>query len=272
MPQTKIKVPLKWLQVEDKVIDEAKKGEQYTTRKRFRVELVDKICQFEKEDDYEHLLNFLHDRGTIVYHVYSENPDGLVVLDPQWLIDVLCKIISVKNQGEEGMDIFQLRQDLGEKGILHEDLLNHACNTLELTHIRESLLFLMKKFNLLCECRSNNDKPAFLVPCMLTATSEEDLICQTFDGVAPVYITFDTNYVPAGLFCRILVLFGEWAASKTPKCEQQQLFANAAQFIIGECICLGIFCYKSVIKVHTWTMDNSNPVEKEPEVCVEVYR
>ena len=270
MPQTKIKVPLKWLQVEDKVIDEAKKGEKYTTRKRFRVETVDKICQFEKEDDYEHLLNFLHDRGTIVYHVYAENPDGLVVLDPQWLIDVLCKIISVKNQGEEGMDIFSLRQDLREKGIFHEELLNHACNTLELTQIRESLLFVMKKFNLLCECRSNNDKSSFLVPCMLTATLE-DLIGPTFDGSAPVYITFDTDYVPAGLFCRILVLFGKWAASKT-SCKQQQLFANAARFIIGECTCLGLVCYKSVIQAHTWTMDNSNPVEKEPRVCAEAYR
>lgn len=92
-----------------------------------------------------------------------------------------------------------------------------------------------------------------------------------FQGCEPVFITFDTNYVPFGLFSRILVLFGEWAASRT-NCERPQLFANAARFVIAECICLGFVCYKTVIKVHIWAMDDSNPVEREPEVLSEVSR
>ncbi|KAK2559161.1 putative serine/threonine-protein kinase pats1 [Acropora cervicornis] len=244
LPHTKIEVPLKWLEVENKV---------------------------DEEDDFEHLLHFLHDRGTIVYHNRVYNPDGLVVLDPQWLIDVLCKIITAKQQEKESLHILSLRQDLQEKGILHSQLLDHACKNLELCDIKDSLLFIMKRFNLLCECKDERNNPIYLVPCMLTTKPVEDLMGPILEGHAPVYITFNTNYVPAGLFSRLLVLFGEWAASKT-SCEQQQLFANGARFFVGNVTCLGFASSKSVIKVHIWTLDNSNPIESEPVVSSEVSR
>ena len=325
LPHTKIKVPLKWLEVENKVFGLSKRGRKYTTRQRFKMEVnylqddgsgcddgkdydkgecvddddddddddgggggggdddfvidgdnVDDDAVFEEEgemeedDDFEHLLNFLHDRGTIVYHDRA-NPDGLVVLDPQWLIDVLCKVITVKQQDRENLHILSLRQDLRDKGILHSELLDHACKNLHLYDIKDSLLFIMKKFNLLCECKDKVNQLIYLVPCMLTTKPTEDLMGPIFEGYAPVYITFDTNYVPAGLFSRLLVLFGEWAASRT-SCEQQQLFANAARFLIGRVTCLGFACCKTVIKIHIWTMDNSNPAEREPGVSSEVSR
>lgn len=327
LPHTKIEVPLKWLEVENKVFDLCKQGEKYTTRQRFKMEVVcsevdgtsgsycydydsdvvdecndrdvaaaddddddidvcdgdddldddgDNVIDADEEiedvdDDFEHLLNFLHDRGTIVYHERPCNPDGLVVLDPQWLIDVLCKIITVKQQDRENLHVLSLRQDLQDKGILHSDLLDHACKNLDLSDIKDSLLFIMKRFNLLCECRDNFKKPIYLVPCMLTTKPVDDLMGPVVKGYAPVYITFDTSYVPAGLFSRLLVLFGNWATSRT-SCEQQQLFANSARFFVGKVTCLGFACYKTVIKIHIWTMDNTNPIEREPEVSAEVSR
>ena len=338
LPHTKIEVPLKWLEVENKVFDLSKRGEKYMTRRRFKAEVAclegngsclsdsdhdsdksvslvdDSNCctddegenddegdideddpenndnesnflsddidadeewdiegEVDEEDDFEHLLHFLHDRGTIVYHNRVYNPDGLVVLDPQWLIDVLCKIITAKQQEKESLHILSLRQDLQEKGILHSQLLDHACKNLELCDIKDSLLFIMKRFNLLCECKDERNNPIYLVPCMLTTKPVEDLMGPILEGHAPVYITFNTNYVPAGLFSRLLVLFGKWAASKT-SCEQQQLFANGARFFVGNVTCLGFASSKSVIKVHIWTMDNSNPIESEPVVSSEVSR
>ena len=271
LQQTKRKVPLKWLQVEDRVYNMAKKGTMYTKREQLRLKIVDEIGPLEKEDDYEHLLNFLHDRGTIVYHVQAEDPNGLIVLDPRWLIKVLCKIISVKTHEDEELYLFSLCQDLKGKGILHGELLDHALSAQKLSHIRESLLFIMEKFNLLCRFNDKDGKPAFLVPCMLTITSEEDLIRTEDEGYVPAYITFNTDYVPAGLFCRILVLLGKWAASKT-SCDQQQFFSNAARFIIGDLTCLGLVCHKSVIKVHIWSMDSSNPVKRNPTLCEEAFR
>ena len=271
LQQTKRKVPLKWLQVEDRVYDMAKKGTKYTKREHLRLKIVDEIGPLEKEDDYEHLLNFLHDRGTILYHVQAEDPNGLIVLDPRWLIKVLCKIVSVKTHEDEELSLFSLRKDLKERGTLHGELLDHALSAQKLSHIRESLLFTMEKFNLLCRFNDKDGNPAFLVPCMLTTTPEEDLIPTEDEGYAPVYITFDTDYVPAGLFCRILVLLGKWAASKT-SWDQQQFFSNAARFIIGDRTCLGLVCHKIVIKVHIWSMDSSDPVKRNPTLCEEAFR
>jgi len=347
MPHTKIEVPLKWLEVENKVYNLSKRGEKYTTRQKFKIEIFghegdggddsnddgvgdedddendhlyedeeeeekeeeededeeeeeeeeegeegddkeweregekkeeeeelgDEMMEEveEEEDDFEHLLNFLHDRGTIVYYDRADNQDGLVVLDPQWLINILCKIITVKQHEKDNLHVLSLRQDLHDKGILHRELLDHACKSLDLYDIKESLLFIMKKFNLLCECKDKDGRLVYLVPCMLTTKPADDLMGPVSQGSAPVFITFDTNYVPAGLFSRLLVLFGEWAASRT-SCEQQQLFANAARFLIGKVTCLGFTCCKAVIKIHIWTMDNSNPVEREPEVSSEVSR
>ena len=330
MPHTNIQVPLKWLEVENKVYELSKQGEKYTTRQRFKMEIfdyqeflgddndeddfddsmeddvsvydddghnddddVDGYDDFsdvfvdnvngntepegllmeeeDEEDDFEHLLNFLHDRGTVVYHDSANNPNGLVVLDPQWLIDVLCKIVTVKEQEGESLRVLSLRQDLRDKGILHAQLLEHVCKNLKLEHIKDSLLFIMKKFNLLCECKNKDGISIYLVPCMLTTKPADDLMGPVLYGLVPVFITFDTNYVPAGLFSRLLVLFGEWAACKT-SCEQQHFYANAARFFIGKVTCLGFACFKTVIKIHLWTMDNSNPAETEPELCSEVSR
>lgn len=271
LQQAKRKVPLKWLQVENRVYDMAKKGTKYTKREHLRLKIVDEIGPLEKEDDYEHLFNFLHDRGTILYHVQAEDPNGLIVLDLRWLTKVLCKIVSVKTHEDEELSLFSLSQDLKEKGILHGELLDHALSAQKLSHIRESLLFTMEKFNLLCKFNDKDGKPAFLVPCMLTTTPEEDLIPTEDEGYAPAYITFDTDYVPAGLFCRILVLLGKWAASKT-SCDSQQFFSNAARFIIGDRTCLGLVCHKIAIKVHIWSMDSSNPVNSNPTLCEEAFR
>ena len=273
MPHTKDEIPLQWLEVENKVYGHVtEKNEKYMTKQKFKIEIVDKVVQPHLHGDLEHILNFLHDRGTIVYHDRADNPDGLIVLDPQWLIkDVLCNIITVNEQEEDEPDIVLLRKDLEYQGILHTELFHHACKKITLEHIEGSLLFIMKRFNLLCECKDEDGNSVYFVPCMLTTKPPENLMGPLVQGCAPVFIKFGTNYVPAGFFSRLLVFFNEWAASRT-RCEQQQLYANAARFIVGEFTCLGFVCYKTVVKIHIWTMDNSNPVEKEPEVCFEVSR
>ena len=294
MPHTKVEIPLKWLKAEKRVYDLSKHGKKFSTKAEFKMDIVAHVDEEEEDeekeeeieetdvahagremeyddDDFEHLLNFLHDRGTIVYHDRADNPDGLIVLDPQWLIDVLCQIITVKVDKEEIPHILALRKDLQYTGILDKELFDHACENMRLDDIKDSLLFVMKKFNLLCECKDKDGRPVYLVPCMLTTKPPKDLMGPASQGSAPVFITFDTKYVPAGVFSRLLVLFGEWATPRT-SCEQQQLFANAARFLIGEVTCLGFTCCKTVIKIHIWTMDNSNPVQREPEACSEVSR
>ena len=275
IPHTKDKVPLKWLQVEDEVYNLTSKGTNYITRKDFKENICDDICQFEIEGDFEVLLNFLHDRGTLVYHGSADDPCSLVVLNPKWLIDVLCQIITVEKQKEEKTLIRNLRKDLGSYGILDEKLLDYSCKQLGVDDIKESLVFIMKKFNLLCEYTRKDGKSVYLVPCMLTSRRDDDLMSDysANQGPAPVYVTFNTQYVPGGLFPRLIVLFVEFVQTRIA-CDQPKLCANFARFFIGEFTGIDFVCYKCVIKVHVWnhTNPNSNPVVTEPDVCSDVLR
>lgn len=275
MPRKTHDVPLKWLEVENEVFDHVtvKKGEKYMTKQKFKVEIVDKVIPPDLQGDVEHLLNFLHDRGAVVYHDCGGNPDDLVVLDPQWLIhDVLCKIINVKerDEGEEG-GILLYREELKDKGILHAKLLHYECKNLQLDDIEDSLIGIMKKFNLLFESKNKDGDVIYIVPCMVPTRAAEDLICPVIQGYEPVFITFSTNFVPAGLFSRLLVLFGKWAALRKD-CEMQDLSSNAARLFVGSDTCVGFACFKTVIKIHIWTMNKSNPTEAEPHLASEVYR
>ena len=277
LPHTQNKVPLKWLEVENKVCEHMKEGEEkYMTKQRFKREVVDKTCQPDLDHNLaEHILNFMHDRGTIVYLANTKNPNGLVVLDPQWLVnDVLCKIITVKQQKGDKQEIKLYREDLEEKGILNAALLNYACKNLNLDGIKKDLIPIMKKFNLLCEYKKDTTgETEYLVPCMLTRKPEEHLACSTSPGCEPVFITFGTNYVPFGLFSRILILFSKWAASRT-SCEQPRLFANAARFVITKktCLSVGFVCYKRVIKILISARTHLNLIQIEQEVLLEVFR
>ena len=275
MPHTKVEVPLKWLQVENEVCNLASRGENYVTRQDFRKNICDEICKFEVEDDYEVLLHFLHDRGTVVYHGRADDPLSLVVLNPRWLIDVLCQIITVEKQKEEKTVISNLRKDLGKYGILDAKLLDYSCTELGVGDIKESLLFLMKKFNLLCEYMGKDGGSVYLVPCMLTSTPDDASMpdVSAEPGPAAVYVTFTTQYVPGGLFSRMVVLFLECLQRRIAP-DLPKLWANFARFFVGDHTAVDFVCSKRVIKVHVWNYTDSsmNPVVTEPRVCSEVFR
>ena len=254
MPHTKKEIPLQWHRVEKEITKLTWQEKKYLQKKVFHEEVVSRYCKFDNKDDFDELLHFLHARGSIFYHEYTGDEDGLVVLDPQWLINVLCEIIKVTPCDDDTLSLSQERTDLREKGILHRRLLNNACKNQNLDPIKDSLVSLMEKFNLICKWPTSEPEDSIiLVPCMLTAKSEEGNIVEhmTNNSLEPVYLFFDkTNYVPGGLFCRLVVLFAKWLSD--PQCAHlYSLHANEARFALdqdGHFVIL--VCYKTVIKLH----------------------
>ena len=272
MPHINKVIPMQWLRVEQKVDEMVKKGKHYVGKKHFAEDISGGICQFNDKDDVEELLHFLQARGRVIYQDLPENPDGLVVLDPQWLIKILCEIITVSPSWKNDPIIKRDYQVLRKKGLLSQQLLNQAFEHLELNDRKDSLIRIMESFDVICNSKNckGKDYPYF-VPCMLKSPKKNTRGTDMRNGPLPVFLTFNTNYVPSGLFCRLVVLFWEWASQLCGSCTAPSLFSNAARFKVSEEYQLTLECHKTVIELKIWTLGNSNKTEEE-RICEELLR
>ena len=257
MPHTKKLIPLQWHRVEKEIIQPKWQRRKFLFKESFRENIVLPYCTFEKEDDFDKLVHFLHSRGTIVYHELEndEEKGGLVILDPQWLINIFCKIINVNPQKNEPWSIETDRKELAEKGILSRRLIDYTCEDESVNSIKDCLISLMDKFNLICHCLQEKGESQILVPCMLrTAIKYQDKESETGSTV-PIYLTFQTAYVPSGLFPRLIVLF-----VKNPQyTNMYELTSNKAEFVLDKNNNhpFQLECYKSVIKLGFRKADGS---------------
>ena len=256
MPHTKKPIPLQWHRVEREIILPKWQRRKFLFKESFRENIVLPYCTFEKEDDFEELVHFLHSRGTIVYHELQNDGEkgGLVILDPQWLINIFCKIINVNPQENEPLSIDADRKELAEKGILSRRLIDYTCKDEGVNPIKDCLISLMDKFNLICHCLQEKGESRILVPCMLRTAIKNQDESETGSPV-PVYLTFQTAYVPSGLFTRLLVLF-----VKNPQyANMYELTSNKAEFVLDKnnSHLFQMECYKSVIKLGFRNADGS---------------
>ena len=272
MPHINKVIPMQWLRVEQKVDEMVKKGMYYIGKKRFAEDISGGICRSNGPDDVEELLHFLQARGRVIYQDLPENPDGLVVLDPQWLIKILCEIITVSPPWKDDLIIQRDYQVLGKKGLLSQQLLNRAFDHLKLNDIGNSLIHIMESFDVICNSKNckGEDYP-FFVPCMLKSPKKNTRHTNMRTGPLPVFLTFNTNYIPSGLFCRLVVHFWEWASQLCGSCTAPSLFSNAARFNVSEEYQLALECHKTVIELKIWTQRDSDRME-EKRICEELLR
>ena len=293
MPHTlqldKNRIPLQWHRVEKELSKTTWQEKNYITKKTFQQEIVSKFCNFRKKDDIDGLIRFLVDRGSIVYQEPTNDQDGLVFLDPQWLINMITQIINVNPLDEEAEAFDRYREKLQTEGILHKKLLDYRFQNLKLDPVKDSFISLMQRFNLICMWPSKDPQdPLILVPCMLTSEGKDNdqedemtstccaPLCLKFEGTnyvprtccAPLYLKFEgTNYVPGGLFCRLVVLFGKWLSINPKEEHTYKLHSHEAQFSLEVNQFLRLVCYKRVIELCIWTVDSS-----PPKYCAEVLR
>ena len=273
LPHTKREIPLQWLRVEKVLHRLASSGVKHITKTEFKA-ISNRICQFEFVEDSEELLHFLCDCGAVLYFNEADNSSSLVFLDPQWLINVFCQIITVVPSKKEPVRIREHRRTLAKDGILSQELINYASQNLSLKLSQDSLLSIMEKSNLICRWDVEKDKVLFLVPSMMTAKPEEEISGLIGQGsIGPIYIQFHTGYVPYGLFSRFLVLFGQYAShdlsTRPPK-----LSANAARFFICKRnnYNLTFACFKSVITIHLVHEGKSEDGRETVTICQQVCR
>lgn len=258
-------IPLHWLQVEKVLQCLASERYKYLTLDEYKA-VVKRVCHSEVGEDSDELLHFLCARGSVLL---SNAFDSLVFLDPQWLIRLICQILSFVSGWKEPISG---NKTLTNCGILSEVSVNFVCQELKLS-VR-SLLYIARKVGLLCNFRVTGENAVFLVPSVLLRHSpgkETEELIDT-DIVVPVYITFNTGFVPVGLFSRFVVKFCQWA-SHCSSAKPPKLSANKAQFFIrkknGFCLTLAVF--KTAIMIHVLPEGKQDFFEVV-DICEEVCR
>jgi len=255
LPQMHEVIPIKWLKYE-KVLQIAKKeGHKWLSLEGAK-QIASEVCKIDDNQEFLTLLNFLHDQRILIHFDDAPVLNNLVVLDPQWLIDVFKKVITIPPYDHKEREFKELWLKLETTGILMEPLLEHVWGPL--LHQQETfqgLVAIMDKFSLLCPWPSSDAScgKQYLVPSMLMSHPPQDIINLVASAEFPsLFLKFETGQVLVGLFPRLVVQFVQWAvhdefwSSMNP-----HLYHNFARFYVAgdeECSVL-LLCHPSSIEV-----------------------
>ncbi|CAH3028510.1 unnamed protein product, partial [Porites evermanni] len=265
LPLTHDTIPIKWLKFE-KVLQVAKKGgPKYITLEAAKD--IAKACDINEDTEIKTLIDYLHDLRSLIHFDDNADLNKLVVLDPQWLVDVFKRVITVKPYDRKEKEVLSLWCKLEKKGILEETLLAHVWGPLFDTKDEETyrvLIEMMMKFSLLCPWSSDGKNKSYLVPSMLRSHPPEEVLELVKKAkVPPLFVKFLNGQVPPDLFPRLVVQFCQWVKDECKILEQPQLFHEFARFITsedGDSVIL--ICHSSVVEVVVLRDDDSHKLAK----------
>ena len=233
LPQIKKAIPLKWLKYEKVLRLLSEEGYRWIPIDRAR-QIASDECGIDDDEQFRTLLKFLHDQKILIHFSETADLEKMVILSPQWLIDIFKEVITVKHFKQVD-DIFpSLWRDFEKTGILDERLLNHAWRPLsDNRETYRSLIAIMERFSLLCAWPSDGTSQKYLVPSMLMSPPTDDVLKHLDCVRTPsLFVVFESGRVPPGLFSRLVLQF-HWLCQKEWKGEiNPELFNNFAMFHI----------------------------------------
>ena len=252
LPHTNEAIPIKWLKFEKTLSALREKGDRFISLETAK-EIASRDCNIVDDSEFETLMNYLHDLRSLVHFDESPTLKKLVVLDPQWLIDLFKKVITVQPAYECKEEKFlQLWGKLEEKGILDEQLLTHMWKPLFGDRdTYNSLVDIMEKFSLLCCWPSDtSENKSYLVPSMLGSHPPDEIVKLLESARIPsLFLRFESGHVPPGLFPRLVLKF--FQCGKLWKQVKSKLFHNFARFFTSDdenCSVI-LLCHSSAVEI-----------------------
>ncbi len=251
LPYINEAIPIKWLKYEKALQKLGKKWISFDSAKH----IASKVCEINGDEEIRTLLNFLHDMRILIHFDDTPELDNLVILDPQWLIDVFKKVITVRPYHWKEKEFEDLWCKLEREGILEENLVKHVWGNLN--HQKGtvgSLIAIMEKFGLLCPLPSDSlNSKQYLVPSMLKSHPTEAIMKLTASAQTPsLFIRFDSGQVPPGLFSGLVLQFYQWGKEEVLT-GNPKLYHNFARFFMSGDQLTGcsvsFLCHSSSIEV-----------------------
>ena len=243
LPQMKEKIPLKWLKYEKVLYLLMSKGRERISIEEARQVALDE-CGIDDDVKFRTVLNFLHDQKVLINFNELPELESMVILNPQWLVDVFKEVITFKsfNPPENSVESFnttensveRLWKDFETTGILDRMVLDHAWGRfIDNQETCKSLIAIMERFSLLCPWPSEGTPERYLVPSMLRSPPTSDVLELLASAQIPsLFVRFESRRVPPGLFSRLILLFYKWSLERWMSPIKPVLFNNVALFHI----------------------------------------
>ena len=245
-------IPLKWLKYEKVLHLLSEEGYMWIRTNKAR-QIAREECGIDDDEQFRTLLNFLNDQRVLIHFNESPELEKMVILSPQWLIDVFKEVITIKSWEDVEEDFEELWRNLEDFGILDEKLLNHSWRHLFVNQENcKSLIAVMERFSLLCEWPSDESTKQYLVPSMLRSPPTSDVLELLASAQIPsLFVRFESRRVPPGLFSRLILLFHKWSQERWMSPIKPLLFNNVALFHIRphNATSLVLLCHSSSIEV-----------------------
>ena len=237
LPQMKEVIPIKWLKYEKAIQVTVEEGHKWISLERAKY-IASEVCKIYDHQEFVTLLNFFHDQRILIHFDETAVLNSLVILDPQWLIDVFKKVITVQPYVHENKEVKERWHKLETTGILDESLLQHVWGPLiDHQDTFESLIAIMEKFSLLCPWPVSDPSctKEYLVPSMLMSYPPQDIIKLVASARIPsLFLRFKSGQVPPGLFPRLILQLFQWGKTEFWNPENHQLYLNFARFYTFE--------------------------------------
>ena len=255
---TKEEIPVKWFRYENKLRRKLRKWITLQEAKRIAFE----DCGIQDHEEFSTLLEYLHDQRIVIHFSGSPELERMVILDPQWLVDVLKNVITVRRFKHTEHPVKDLWIQLEETGILDEKLIKHAWRDLLVNQeSHENLIAIMERLSLISPWPSSKDSKQYLVPSMLMSPPTYDVL-QLLDSVniPSLFVTFASGRVPPGLFSRLILHFFQWCGEEWNSEMSPRLFHNFAMFHIlpDQGISVIFWCHPSAIEVALHSVDKDD--------------
>ncbi|CAD5120949.1 DgyrCDS9499 [Dimorphilus gyrociliatus] len=187
------KIPVAYLEFEKKLINEKNK------KNADNLLDIDKVCKLANEcgiiDTWEifQATEFLHELGSI-QHFQNEFLKSKIIINPQWIIDVMACLISVR------------QNTIKDGKLLHQDFKRIWPKEKYQEELHTWLLKLTEEFDLTFPLKGEK---ASLIPCLLTidepTSLEQFFKSQLSDNEIRTKMVFNFDYLPSGLCNRAQV-------------------------------------------------------------------
>ncbi|XP_038049627.1 uncharacterized protein LOC119723150 [Patiria miniata] len=199
-------------------------------------DLARDTCDVTNEDDLKSMLRFFGEAGELIHKDDDDILRQHVVLDPQFLVDVMKKLVRIPRGSKRSHRFAVNWRDYESSGIINEGLLQHIYG--DMLHLVPLLTKLLQAYDLMCPVASvfnpNCSQKSFLVPAMLPPYRGESMEFWKPQSKEEVFYFDFGSFDPSTVYSRLLTRCLTHASlDKFDSTSKPLIFADRCRFNIG---------------------------------------